>query len=310
MSPFARTVLLLALAAALLAAVAGCGAGRRAASPPASPRADGVVARVNGREVRQSGVDLARAEARLVGQKDTAAAGLKTAIDGALVAAEAGRLHLKADQAEVERRLNAVRDKMGGEQALAAALAKTRMTRAQLRTSLEQGLLREDLQNARFPQIKASAAAVRSFYERNRERLFTTPAAVELGAFVVRNEGIAGNAVKRLAGGRPFSEVAHQFSVDPELRDSEGMMGWVVPASLPAPLRTAVARLGKGQVSPPTAGPGGVWVLKVLGRRARTVAPFSAVRAQIQQGLDGQMRSAALARWLAKARAAARIERL
>ena len=308
-----RLVVVLALCLAPVALAAACGSGAgagtgRSVSP--SPSANPLVARVNGAEVRQSDVDLASAEARLVGTADSAGRALRTAIDGVLVNAEAQRLGLTADQAEVERRLAAVTAQIGGQAALDAALEKTGMTPAQLRTSLAQGVLREAVQNARFPHVVAGANAARSFYRRNLDKLFTKGEAVKLGAFTVRNEGIAGNAVKRLHQGRPFGEVAHQFSVDPELKDSAGAMGWVAPSSLPAPLRTAVARLRVGEVSPPTPGPGGVWVFKLLARRVATVVPFAGARDQIQKGLDGELRSAALAKWLAQARKDAQIERL
>jgi parvulin-like peptidyl-prolyl isomerase len=294
---------------ATLAGACGSGSGAtRSASP--SPSADAVVARVNGAEIRQSDVDLARAEARLVGADDRAARALRTAIDGVLVSAEAERLGLSADKAEVERRLAAVRDQLGGQTQLDAALKKTGMTVAQLRESLAQGVLREAVQNARFPDVVAGADAVRAFYRRNLEKLFTKGAAVELGAFVARNEGIAGNALKRLRQGRPFGEVAQQFSVDPELKASAGAMGWVATSSLPAPLRKAVDGLRVGEVSPPTPGPGGVWVFQLLARQAATVVPFAGARDQIQKGLDGELRSAALARWIAQARKDAQIERL
>lgn len=303
------------LAAALLlaAGAAGCGAGQPPGpSPSASPSAaaDPVVARVDGREVRQSDVDLARAEARLVGKEDSAAAGLEAAIDGALVEAEAERLGVSAAPAEVDRRLAAVRDEMGGEDAFAAALEQTGMTRGQFRASLAHGVVREAVQDARFPAVKAGAGAVRAFYDENRAELFSTPEAWSLGAFVVRNEGIAGNAVERLEQGRPFEEVARQFSIDPELKAGGGAMGWVDPSSLPEPLRKAVAKLGEDEVTPPTAGPGGVWVLKLLDRRPAGVVPFSEVRATIQDGLDGELRSDALARWLERAREDADVEHL
>lgn len=309
MSPLRRVAVSLFLLALLASAAAGCGETGGSASSP-SPAADPVVARVNGREVRRSDVDLARAETRLVGQEDTAEAGMDTAVDGALVAAEAERLGLSADPAEVDRRLKALSDQMGGDQALAAALEKTAMSKEQLRTSLQQGVVREAVQDARYPDLTATDAAVRAFFDENRKKLFTTAESWALGAFVVRNEGIAGNAVKRLEQGRPFEEVAQQFSVDPELKASAGMMGWVAPSSLPAPLRKAVEKLDANEVTPPTAGPGGVWVLKLLGERPATVVPFAKVRAQIQKGLDAEKRSAALARWLERAREDAEVERL
>jgi len=310
LSPKLAAVAALCLLMAVV--VAACGGGSSGPQPSASPSAaaDRVVARVDGRDIRQSDVDLARAEARLVGKPDRAGQALKTAIDGALVGAEAERLGLTAGKAEVERRLAAVKDQLGGQAALDAALDTTDMTLEQLRTSLAQGVLREAVQNARFPDVVADAGAVRAFYDRNREKLFTRAEAVKLGAFVVRNKGIAGNAIKRLEQGRPFGEVAQQFSVDPELKDSEGAMGWVAPTALPSPLRAAVARLKVGEVSPATAGPGGVWVFKLLARQAATVMPFADARDQIQKGLDGKMRSAALAKWLVQARKDAQIEKL
>ena len=312
-SPKRATAVALCLAVAfafvLAAGCGGSGSGREPSSSP-SAVADRVVARVDGRDILQSDVDLARAEARLVGKPDGAARALKTAIDGALVSAEAERLGLTADEAEVDRRLAAVKDQLGGQAALDAALARTAITAEQLRTSLAQGVLREAVQNARFPDVAAGADAARAFYRRNRERLFTRAEAVKLGAFVVRNAGIAGNAIKRLEQGRPFPEVAHQFSIDPELKDSEGAMGWVAPTALPAPLRKAVAHLKVGGVSPATAGPGGMWVFKLLARQAATVLPFADARDQIQKGLDGELRSAALAKWLVQARKDAQIESL
>ncbi len=70
-----------------------------------------------------------------------------------------------------------------------------------------------------------------------------------------------------------------------------------------------MAKLQANEVTPPTRGPGGVWVLKLLGERPADVVPFAEVEAQIQDGLDGEKRSAALARWLERARADAAIER-
>ncbi len=308
-SPLSRAVAALAAFALLAAGAAACGEAPKADSS-SNAQADPVVARVDGREVRRSDVELARAEARLAGREDTAAAGLETAIDGALIEADAERLGVSADEAEVDRRLAAVREQMGGEQAFAAALEQTDISSEQFRATLARGIVSEAVQDARFPDLKAGAKAVRTFYEENRTKLFSTAEAWALGALVVRNEGIAGNAIERLEQGRPFEEVARQFSIDPELKASEGMMGWVEPSSLPAPLRKAVGRLGADEVTPPTRGPGGVWVIKLLGRRPSEVVPFSDVREQIQDGLDGELRSAALARWLEQAREKAEIERL
>ena len=295
--------LLAVLAAVGLAACGGDGGGASAAP-------DAVVARVDGRAVHQSDVDQARAEARFAGAADDAGKALDAAIDRELVRAEAQRLGLAADEAEVTSRVAAVGAQMGGDAALQSALPKADMSAAQLRENLRAGVLREAVQDARFPQVKAGPGAVRGFYERRRADLFTEPAAVKLGAIVVRNEGIAGNAIKRLRQGRPFEEVSRQFSIDPEIKNAGGMLGWIDPRSLPRPLGEAVGRLRVGRISAPVAGPGGAWVFEVLARRPERVAPFAGVRAQIEDGLTGRRRAAALDDWLATARKDALVERL
>jgi parvulin-like peptidyl-prolyl isomerase len=306
MTPAARgTCLLVALLALLVGAgLAACG------GDGASASLDAVVARVDGRAVHQSDVDQARAEARFAGATDDSGKALDAAIDRELVRAEAQRLGLVADEAEVTSRVAAVGAQVGDEAALQAALQKADMSAAQFRENLRAGVLREAVQDARFPQVKAGPGAARLFYERRLADLFTEPAAVNLGAIVVRNEGIAGNAVKRLRQGRPFDEVSRQFSIDPQIKDAGGLLGWLDPRSLPGPLGKAVARLRVGRISAPVTGPGGTWVFEVLARRPQRVTPFAAVRSEIEDGLTGRRRSAALDAWLAAAREQALIERL
>jgi parvulin-like peptidyl-prolyl isomerase len=292
------------LAAAGLAACGGGGHDGASGSP------DAVVARVDGRAVHQSAVDLARAEARFAGGADDAGKALDVAIDRELVRAEAERLGLAADEAEVESRVAAVGAQLGGDAALKSALQKAAMSAAQFRENLRAGVLRDAVKDARFPDVKAGPGAARRFYERRRVDLFTEPAAVKLAEIVVRNAGIAGNAIKRLRQGRPFEEVSRQFSTDPQIKDAGGMLGWVDPRSLPGPLGKAVARLRVGQISAPVAGPGGTWIFRLLARRPGRVVPFAGVSSQIQDALTGRQRSAALDKWLATARKDALVERL
>ena len=304
--PLAAFLACLAVLAA--AGLVACGAGGDRGAASSVP--DAVVARVDGRAVHQSAVDQARAEARFTGADDASGKALEAAIDRELVSAEAQRLGLAADEAEVASRVTALGAQLGGEAALKSLLQKAAMSESQFRESLRAGVLREAVQEARFPQVTAGPGAARRFYERRRADLFTAAAALKLGAIVARNDGIAGNALKRLRAGRPFEEVARQFSIDPELKSAGGAMGWVDPRSMPEPLSKAVARLRVGETSRRIAGPGGVWIFKVLARRPQRVAPFSQVRAQIEDGLTGRKRSAALDEWLAAARRDALIERL
>jgi parvulin-like peptidyl-prolyl isomerase len=281
--------LLLLLAAALTAAACGD-------DTPSDP----VVARVDGRAVRQSDVDAVRAEARFNG--DEGADALLGAVDRELLRQEADRLGVQVAPGAVEDRTRSLSERLGGDQALNEALARSRVSREQLREGLAAGLLAEAVQDARYPGLVAGDAAVRAFYKRHLGDLFTEPGAVELGGIYVRNEGIAGNALERLRQGQPFESVARQFSIDPESKNAGGRLGWVRTDSLPGDLAAAAGELDVGAVSKPVQGMGGWWVLKVFDRRAERILPLSDVRDDLGELLTRRRRAAALERWLERER--------
>ena len=298
-------ITLSSLLVALLAAacfLSACGGTGDASADP-----DRVRARVNGGEVRQSAVDTVRAEARFDGRSTSEADALDEAIARELVRQEARRLDLRAGDAAVDERVAVLTQQAGDEEALSALLDDAGMTRAQLRESLEYGLLREAVYDARFPGVVVGERRVRRFYERNREALFTQRAAVRLAAIFVRNEGIAGNAQERIRGGQGFGNVSRQFSIDPQLKAARGDMGWIDPASLPGDLAAVVEGLAVREVSEPVEGAGGWYIFKLLDRRDEKVTPFDEVSEQIGAELTGRARAAALDEWLDKARDAADI---
>jgi parvulin-like peptidyl-prolyl isomerase len=259
---------------------------------------DPVVARVDGQEIRRDDVRQVLAEVRLLGEATDEAGALDQAIRRELVRREAARLGVSVDEDALAERETQVVDELGGESALGETLKSASMTRSQLRESLEADLLAQTLAETKYPEARATPSEARAFYRRHRDDLFTTPAAVDLGAINVRNRGIAGNALKRLRAGRPFSEVARQFNLDRELKDKEGRFGWVDPASLPGPLREGVERLRLGELSPPLAFGGGVWVFKVFGLRPERVLSFGEVRADIVRLLTARRQSDKLEAWL------------
>jgi parvulin-like peptidyl-prolyl isomerase len=267
-----------------------------------------VAATVDGRDVPVSAVEAVRAERRLLGEDVGTDEALDLAVERELLRREAERLGAAADAGAVQRRVDAVAAQLGGDAALEGALETAGMTRRQLQQGLESAELFEAVGRAKFPEQRADALDARRFYRRNQGD-FTTPAAVDLGAIFVRNEGIAGNAVDRLEAGRPFEEVSRQFSIDPEIKDQQGHLGWIDPRSLPGDLGKAVAGLRAGELSAPVAGGGGVWIFKVFERRPERVAPFADVRAEIIRQLTARRRAQALDAWLDEAREKASVER-
>ena len=92
-----------------------------------------------------------------------------------------------------------------------------------------------------------------------------------------------------LRAGKPFADIAKQYSDDPNARLKGGELG-VVNANdpaLPAPLREAVKKLKTGEVSPPVkvAFPqGNVWFfMRLTSKEPATLPPLASVRKQVEQ---------------------------
>lgn len=261
---------------------------------------------MDGRDLPAAEVDLVCAEGRLAGEEVSDEDALDRAVERVLLRREAQRLGVAADSRAVEWRTTALAADLGGTAALEAALRRAGMTRPQLRRSLAAAVLFDAVSRVKFADRRADVSDARAFYRR-RPDLFTTPAAVDLGAIVVRNRGIAGNALARLSAGRPFEEVARQFSVDPELKDKQGRLGWTDPRSLPDDLRAVVGGLAASEVSRPVDGAGGVWIVKLFDRRPARLTPFADVRADLVRGLTARRRARALEGWLRRAREGAAV---
>jgi parvulin-like peptidyl-prolyl isomerase len=292
----ADAVCLLVLTAATLA---GCGGGHHARSS--------VVARVNGHPILRDALDVARASARLSGQTPSDGRVLDLLIDRELVREEAQRLGVGVDRAAVDARMATVAKQAGGAAALAVDLKNAGLDEASLRQAVEQVLLGESLQDRKFGDIRASRALALAFFGGHRE-LFRRAPSAKLAAIVVRNQASAAVVLGRLKQGQAFGAAARQFSQDRQSAENGGVMGWVLVESLPKPLATAAAKLRLGATSAPVAAPGGLYILKLLGRRAGKQFSFAQVEDQVRRELTSRQRSAALAAWVRQSRAQADIK--
>jgi parvulin-like peptidyl-prolyl isomerase len=301
--------LVLALAAALGAAVlAACGdaGGGTAASP--SSASDPVALLVDGSPVHRSAVEAVRAEFRLGGTSDAEARAENEAVRRELVRREAQRLGVTADPKEVASRRAAMADKAGSKDALTVALQRVSMSAAQLRRGLEDGVLHDAVQNAKFGRVRATGRQALAYYDAHR-RSFRRVPSVHLWSIQVKAELIAQSALTRLRSGRPFKEVARQFTNDLQAKDTGGDLGRVALASLPRSILKAVEATPAGEVSKPVAGPGGWYLLKATGRTSGGIQPFSDVRQAILSELTRRKRFAALEAWLDAARDKATVTR-
>jgi len=293
-----RAAFLLAGPALLLG---GCGDPSPDPSPSPTPSPDEVIARVNGEPVTASQLERAAAVAGFLGEGQSDDEVLEGLVEEALVAQEAARRGLEVPDDEVEARVAEVVEAVGGEPSLDEQLRAAGLDQDDLRSRLRVVVAGELLQDELFSDVKVTRAQARRFYDQNREA-FTEPAAVRLGDIAVRTEAIAESVLVRIEEGQSFESAAGQFSADPELQASRGMLGWVTVASIPEPAREVVEGLRKGEISRPVqVGP--LWHLfKVYDRRPQTTVSFDDVAAEIGDELTRRRRSAELADWVEEER--------
>jgi parvulin-like peptidyl-prolyl isomerase len=265
-----------------------------------------VVAHVDGRPVHRSAVEAVRAEFRLGGSKDSEARAREEAVRRELLRREADRLGVKADPADVQARRADLVTQAGGEDSLKSVLQQAEMTDAQLRRDLEDGVLYQAIQDAKFDALEATTAEARAYYGKHRAS-FRQTASAHLWSIQVAAERIAQSALDRLRSGRSFEEVARQFSTDAQAKAQGGDMGTVTLASLPAPMRKAVEKAGEGVLAGPVQGPGGWFVLKATDVQPAGVPAFGEIKDEIVRELSRQRRFKALDDWIDQARDAATV---
>ncbi|MCO5152157.1 MULTISPECIES: peptidyl-prolyl cis-trans isomerase [unclassified Shinella] len=158
---------------------------------------------------------------------------------------------------------------------------------------------------------KAAAAAVtedavRKAYD---ERVAAMPVVEEVRVrhILTKDQASADTAIREIAGGTPFEEVAGRASLDDASKSKGGDLGFLTAEQLPPELGTAIAAMKAGETSAkPVATPFGLHVLKLEERRKREPPAFETVSAELRRGMEAQ----AVGKIIADLKASARIEKL
>ena len=183
--------------------------------------------------------------------------------------------------AEIQTELDTLEKQPNVQQAIAAHLFNEDNLRLDLR-----------VQKARYniatASLSISPAELDAYYKKNAAR-YGTPERWGLSVIRTTKRGALIKITEALRAGKPFADVAREFSDDPAAKQKGGDLG-VISATdpgLPQPLRDAVRKLKTGEVSPPVkvAFPqGSVWFfVRLTGREPATLPPLDTIRKQVEQ---------------------------
>ncbi|HEU4364901.1 MAG TPA: peptidylprolyl isomerase [Candidatus Krumholzibacteria bacterium] len=281
-----------AFALALAAVISAAAAPARAETEPI----DRIVAVVDDEAIFQS--DVETAVRQYMFQRGTTSVtpderetlfreALESLIDDRLVIAQAGRLGIDVPFSDVEEQVNKTleenRKALGGDEAFERQLAAEALTledlkklyRTQIRNRmLVERVLQKDMQRERG---EVTEEQLRSFYERNKDKLPTRPEVVHLRTIFIGFESSSravsasrekANALRmRVINGEDFAELARKESEDPS-GALGGDLGWVRPQDLREPaFAKAVEAMDIGQVSEPVLTVYGYHIIELMDKR-------------------------------------------
>ena len=123
---------------------------------------------------------------------------------------------------------------------------------------------------------------VEEYFNKNKEK-YIQPPTVRLGRILARTKSDADAALAELKKGKDFAAVAKERSVDPDTKDKGGDAGYLPTEGLRPPLKEAVLKLRKGEISGIIKDEYGFEILKLLDGREGGAPDISEVSDSIKK---------------------------
>ena len=328
-----------ALPAGLLCAALVTGsalASTAAAGPPGKPATaksapDAPVARVNGQTITRRDFDLmvqvlfrqrGRGQRGHEDLKATRQAALDTLIDNELLSQKARAAGVTVSDQEVKDETEKLRKALGGPEETQRFLDDNGLAESDLVTQVRRTLLVGHFVDKEVaPGIAVDEPAARAWYDAHPETM-QRPAAVHIRQIVVQVPQGASPAVrsrarekveellKALRSGEDFATLARQHSDGAEAaRGGDSGFVWSGGGALPQ-VEIAALALQPGETSDVIETRRGFHIIQAIERRPAGTIPFEEAKDGIVARLKREEKDARVKAYVAKERAAAKIERL
>lgn len=297
----------------------------------AVPVADEVLARVNGTEIKRKEVDAALrgVKASLARHGRQMSEEERRRVEWNIVdqivsrelVLQAASNSVPADlEQRVDQQLAEVKARVGGDEALAQALADAGLAVGDYRRRVRENLIVEAaMQDVLHQEVRVTPDEARAFYDANRAR-FHQPETVHASHILVRVPADATDAIKsekrmqmdviraRLEQGEKFAEVARQVSEDPGSAPQGGDLGYIARGRMVPEFDEAAFTLKTNEVSSVITTQFGYHLLLVTDRKPAREVPFEEAQADIGKMLTGQKQSEAVRHYTDQLRAKANVE--
>lgn len=229
--------------------------------------------------------------------------------DELLMLSRASHLGLEVTEQMIDDSVLQMREGSGltDADAFEAALAKSGMSRPQLRAQARRNLVLQQVMSRELQsRVELGEEDLRRYYQSHLED-FAVARQLELRSVVVLDssaldraarEALATEAATVLAGQVDVESWVAKHSAASETTDLVAL-GWVSQGDLAAELETAVWELEEGATSAPTSSRGGLHVIQVLAVEEAHVEPFNAIRDRVERLEMSRLQRDAVAKMLA-----------
>lgn len=204
-------------------------------------------------------------------------------------------------ETDIDARIAAFKQQIGGEANFRTALQAQQMTEAKLREDARTDLLvNKFLEQEVNQKVLVKPSDIATFYEKNPDR-FQQAESVRVAHILVAvpqtaNEAArtaararAEAALKAAKGGQDFAQLARRYSNDSSAQRG-GDLGFVPKGQMVPAFEAAAFALQPGQVSDLVETQFGYHVIKAIEKRPARLVPFVEAAAQIEQFLEQQQR--------------------
>jgi foldase protein PrsA len=134
---------------------------------------------------------------------------------------------------------------------------------------------------------KVTPKDIQAFYNKNRAR-FATPLTRDLRVVLTRTKAKADQAKAALQGGRSWSSVAKQFSIDPASKAQGGVLSGIAKGQQEKAFDDAIFSAPKGKLSGPVKTQFGYYVFQVQKTTPASQQSLKQATPAIRQQLDAQ----------------------
>jgi peptidyl-prolyl cis-trans isomerase C len=224
-------------------------------------------------------------------------------IDRELIHAEARRLNIETTEADIDAALQAYRQDYSGT-SFETMLQERGITLKDWREELRDSLIMEKLlEEAVYSRVDVIDQEVAAYYEANRKQ-FNRPAQVRARQILVADEAEGQEVLGLLRQGRPFAEIAAEYSLSPDAEQG-GDLGFFARGEMPPEFDEVVFDLPVNRLSDLVKSDYGYHIFLVEEKRKAVRLKKKDVTDEIRAILESQKKEEIYLDWLQEMRARA-----